>query len=29
MNLVVRATAMVNGNVPTAQETKFNVNVMK
>jgi hypothetical protein len=28
-DLVVRATAMVNGTVPTVQETKFNVNVVK
>jgi hypothetical protein len=28
-NLVVRATAMVNGNVPTVHEAKFNVNVVK
>jgi hypothetical protein len=28
-NLVVRATAMVNGNVPTVHEAKFNLNVVK
>jgi hypothetical protein len=28
-NLIVRATAMVNGNVPTVHEAKFNVNVVK
>jgi hypothetical protein len=28
-DLVVRATAMFNGNVPTVQETKFNVTVVK
>jgi hypothetical protein len=28
-DLVVRATAMVNGNVPTVQETKVTVNVVK
>jgi hypothetical protein len=28
-NLIVRATAMYNGNVPTLQETKLNVNVVK
>ena len=28
-NLVVRATALVNGNLPTVHEAKFNVNVIK
>jgi hypothetical protein len=28
-NLIVRATAMVNGNVPTVHEVKLNVNVVK
>ena len=28
-DLIVRATAMVNGTVPTMQEAKFNVNVVK
>ena len=27
--LTVRATAMLNGSVPVAQETKINVNVVK